>query len=71
VGGLQTANNLRSALEKDWQHMNKHARKLHKDLYTQLDSAISAAQNTAKHPKSKCSGSRMDIGPQSIVFYAK
>lgn len=41
VGDFQTANNLKTTLEKDWQHMNKHSRGLHKDLFNQLDAAIS------------------------------
>jgi hypothetical protein len=45
VGDLQTAKNLRTTLEKDWQHWNAHSRNLHKDLFNQLDAAIAAAKN--------------------------
>jgi hypothetical protein len=43
VGDLQTAKKLRESLEQDWKHWNKHARGLHKDLFNQIDAAISKA----------------------------
>lgn len=44
VGDLQTAKNLKATLEKDWQHMNKHTKSLHKALFDAVDSAISAVK---------------------------
>ena len=43
VGNMDKAKELRAALEKDWQHWNKHTRGLHKALFNQLDAAIAAA----------------------------
>ncbi|MES2180942.1 MAG: hypothetical protein V4493_02455 [Pseudomonadota bacterium] len=42
VGEINTAKQLRSELEKDWQHWNKHTRSLHKSLFNELDRAIAA-----------------------------
>lgn len=42
VGDLQTAQNLRATLQKDWQHWSKHARSYHKPLIDELDKAIAA-----------------------------
>lgn len=44
VGKVEQAKTLRAALEKDWQHWNKHTRDLHKTLFNQLDAALAAAQ---------------------------
>lgn len=42
VGEINTAKQLRTELEKDWQHWNKHTRSLHKSLFDELDRAIAA-----------------------------
>ena len=42
TGDIDTAKQLRTELEKDWQHWNKHTRNLHKHLFNDLDSAIAS-----------------------------
>ena len=44
IGDLHTAKNLRSVLEKDWQHWNKHTRYIHKALFDALDAAIAVVK---------------------------
>lgn len=46
TGDLDTAIRLRGELEKDWKRWNKHSRNIHRDLFKQLDAAISASTNT-------------------------
>ncbi|NOU24377.1 MAG: hypothetical protein HOO90_02440 [Methylotenera sp.] len=40
TGDIQTAKNLKTSLEKDWQHWNKHTRGLYKALFNELDAAL-------------------------------
>lgn len=40
TGDKQTARSLRAALEKDWQHWNKHTRGLYKSLFNEIDLAL-------------------------------
>jgi hypothetical protein len=42
TGDMQTAKELKLALDKDWMRWNKHSRSLHQDLYHALNQAISA-----------------------------
>lgn len=42
TGDIQTAKNLRTTLEKDWQHWNKHTRSLYKSLFNEIDTALAA-----------------------------
>ena len=39
-GQIETAKGLRSSLEKDWQHWNKHTRGLYKSLLNEIDAAL-------------------------------
>lgn len=44
IGEIETAKQLRSEMQKMWQHWNKHSKNLHKPLFKQIDNALEVTQ---------------------------